>query len=92
MAAEAELDESSAQCSEDDAELLETGLEDGPEEEELTASAVPKKPLDPLSDRAFVLPSMFKGRPPTVWMDYPAYMQIQREEGREDVVALTDKR
>jgi len=85
--AEEEQCEGSAPGSElDDTEFL---VEDGPEEEEPPAA---QAPLDPKSDKTFVLPSMFKGRAPAVWMDYPAYMKLERQEGRENIVELTDKR
>lgn len=72
-------------------ELDDSEQEDAPEEEEVAAAADPTHPTDPKSDRAFVLPSMFKGRPATVWFDYPVYMEMPRQEGREHMVELTAK-
>lgn len=45
---------------------------------------------DPKSDTTFVLPSMFVGRPPTVFFDYPAFMEKKRIEGVDRVEELTN--
>lgn len=45
---------------------------------------------DPKSDTTFVLPSMFAGRPPTVFFDYPAFMEKKRTEGVDRVEELTN--
>ena len=47
---------------------------------------------DPKSDRTFLLPSLFVGRPDTVWFDYPPYMGVMRQEGRSTISELTEKR
>jgi hypothetical protein len=47
---------------------------------------------DPKSDRVMVLPSLFAGRPASVWFDYAVFAQRTREAGRERIVELTDEK
>jgi hypothetical protein len=85
-----DCEETSARSSEyGDADTLE-GCAEGLEEDE------PVMPdsgsLDQGSSTAVLLPSMFKGREPTVWFEYPVNMGMQRQERRDDVVDFADKR
>ena len=44
---------------------------------------------DPKSETTMVLPSLFAGRPPTVWFEYALFAQRKREQGRELIFELT---
>ena len=58
---------------------------DADEDEELHASA------DPSSSVTVMLPSLFVGRPPTVFLDYPAYMNRKRIEGADRAFELKNE-
>ena len=66
--------------------------EEEPEEEPEEPPPAEAPQADPKSDRAFLLPSLFRDRAATVWLDYPAYMGMQREQGRDVLVELIDPR
>ena len=74
----------SASCAEEADEA------DEPEEAEEAAPA--RSTADPRSDTAFLLPSLFLGRPDTLWLDYPQWMGIARQEGHATLHELTEKR
>jgi nucleosome binding factor SPN SPT16 subunit len=65
--------------------------DDEPDESEQNEPGIPSG-SDPRSDRTFLLPSLFVGRPDTVWFDYPPYMGVMRQEGRSTISELTEKR
>ena len=46
---------------------------------------------DPKSETTMVLPSLFAGRPPTVWFEYALFAHRKREQGREQIFELTSE-
>jgi len=70
----------------DSFEMCDEGLED--DEPVMPDQGSP----DQGNGKALLLPSMFNCRASTVWFDYPAYMGVERQERRNDVVEFTDKR
>ena len=74
----------------DETEQLDAGSDDSADEDDPSTAEPGQNPMDPTCAKAFVLPSMFKIREPTVWFDYPEYMQMERQEGREQIVEHTD--
>ena len=81
------LADEEGECGEDDEDE-----EDEPDESEEKGEPGIPSGSDPRSDRTFLLPSLFVGRPDTVWFDYPPYMGVMRQEGRSTINELTDKR
>ena len=84
---EEELDE-----SDDDA--AEANLDESEDEEvvaeDLTRTGGSAPPAPPPT---YLLPSLFAGRPPTVWFDYPPFTELSRElPPRTALVELTDKK
>ena len=47
---------------------------------------------DPPSNITMMLPSLFAGRPPTVFLDYPQFMNRQREQGRGRIFELKNEK
>ena len=46
---------------------------------------------DPKSDVTLLLPSLFRDRPPTVWLDYAQFSNAKREEGKERFEAAQEE-
>ena len=65
------------------APLVET---DGSDEDE----AIVPSGADPASDTVMMLPSLFAGRPATVFFDYPVFMDRKRREGRDRAYKLQE--
>jgi hypothetical protein len=85
-----DCEEASAQSSDyGDADNLER-CDDDLEDDELVMPNSGSS--DQGSSKALLLPSMFKCRATTVWFEYPAYMGMERQEMRGDVVEVTDER
>ena len=69
--------------------------EEGEEDEEDDGPEEPverSNPADPRSSCTYMLPSLFAGKPATVWIDYPKFMGEERTEGSETIYELEDRR
>ena len=66
--------------------------DEGDEDDEPEEPADRGNPADPRSSRTYMLPSLFSGKPATVWIDYPKFMGEERTEGSETIYELEDRR